>query len=242
MSGEDWLFIPGTLCDGRVFKPLLDHLGDTHSRTVRVVETLDDGDLSALARRAVQGLGPRIRVVGFSLGCQVVFEIMRQSPDRCACVTLISSTARPDLPDLAPDRRAMVERFQRDGAEALVEADLWPRYVAEPQRPGHPAKELVCRMARQTSDSHFAAQIELAIGRPDSRPVLSCFDAPVLMVNGGEDRLTPVELGSEIAANARNGTHRVIPDAGHFVLLEKPEAVVQAIHEWNRSSNSFLNH
>lgn len=238
MSAEDWLFIPGTLCDGRVFAPLLDHLGDTVSGTVRVVEALDEDDLGALARRVVEGLGAQIRVVGFSLGCQVAFEIMRQAPHRCAGITLISSTARADLPDLAPDRRGMVERFQRDGPEALVEADLWPRYVAEPQRSGHQAKELVHRMARQTSDSHFAAQIELAIKRPDSRPALSCFEAPVLMVNGGEDCLTPVELGAEIATTARNGTHRVIPDAGHFVLLEKPEAIALAIQDWIRRKNS----
>ncbi|MGB5865349.1 MAG: alpha/beta hydrolase [Sulfitobacter sp.] len=234
MSVEDWLFIPGTLCDGRVFAPLLDHLGDTVSGTVRLVGSLDDDDLSALARHIVQGLGPRIRVVGFSLGCQVAFEIMRQASDRCVGVTLISSTARPDLPDLAPDRRAMVERFERDGAEALIDADLWPRYVADPERPEHPVHDIVRAMARETSNANFAAQIELAISRPDSRPVLSWSDAPVLMINGRQDRLTPVEFGAEIVGAARNGTHKVIPDAGHFVLLEQPEAVALAIRDWIR--------
>lgn len=232
MSVEDWLFIPGTLCDERVFAPLLDHLGDTVSGTVRVIEALDEDELPVLAARVIKGLGARVRVVGFSLGCQVAFEIMRQAPDRCASVTLISSTARSDLPELARERRAMVERFRRDRAEALVEADLWPRYVAEPQRSGHPAKTRIHSMARQTSAGQFAAQIELAINRPDSRPVLSRFEAPVLMVNGQEDILTPVELGAEIATTARNGTHRVIPGAGHFVLLERPEAVAQVIQHW----------
>lgn len=236
MSAEDWLFIPGTLCDGRVFAPLLDHLGDTVSGTVRVVEALDDDDLPALARRVLQGLGPRIRVVGFSLGCQVAFEIIRQAPDRCAGVILISSTAQPDLPELAPDRRAMVERVRRDGAEALVDDVLWPRYVAEPDRPGHPVREVVREMARDTPDAHFAAQIELAIGRPDSRSDLSGFDGPVLMINGSDDRLTPVELGAEIAATARFATHTIITKAGHFVLLEAPGPVGRAISAWVRET------
>ncbi|UWQ17448.1 alpha/beta hydrolase [Jannaschia sp. M317] len=237
MSKADWLFIPGTLCDGRVFAPLIQHLGQTASGSIRVVQALDKDDLSALAHRAVEGLGARIHVVGFSLGCQVAFEIMRQAPDRCAGITLISTTARPDTPDLAPDRRAMVNRFQCDGAAALVEADLWPRYVAEPQRPGHPAKDLIHSMAHETPSSHLAAQIELAIGRPDSRPALSCLDAPVLMINGQEDRLTPVDLGAEIASTARNGMHSVIPAAGHFVLLEEPEATAAVIHTWVRGLN-----
>jgi pimeloyl-ACP methyl ester carboxylesterase len=126
----------------------------------------------------------------------------------------------------------MVERFRREGAEALVEADLWPKYVAQPHRSQHSAKSLISDMACQTANSDFAAQIELAINRPDSRPVLSGFKAPVLMVNGREDLLTPVDLGAEIAAAAHSGTHRVIPDAGHFVLLERPEAVSTAIQEW----------
>lgn len=237
MSGEDWVFIPGTLCDGRVFGPLLECLGDTVSGTVRVVDVLDDDDLVALARRLTAGLGPRLRVVGFSLGCQVAFEIMRQNPARCAGITLMNSTARPDDPELALDRRRMVDRFRRDGADALVEAELWPRYVAEPMQSGHPAKALVMSMARGTSDAHFAAQIELAIHRPDSRPILSRFSGPLLMINGQADRLTPVALGSEIVQIARNGTHRIIEGAGHFVLLEKPQPVAQAIMAWMSGEN-----
>lgn len=239
MSEEDWVFIPGTLCDGRVFGALLDRLGDTLSGTVRVVDVLDDDNLSALAQRATQGLGPQLRIVGFSLGCQVAFEIMRQDPTRCTGCTLINSTARPDEPGLAINRRAMVDRFRRDGADTLVEAELWPRYVADPMRSGHPARELVLSMARDTSDAHFAAQIELVIRRPDSRPDLARFSGPVLMINGREDRLTPIELGAEIVECARNGFHEIIDGAAHFVLLEKPDPVSQAIKEWVSGTRSL---
>lgn len=232
MSGEHWLFIPGTLCDARVFGPLLDQLEGTLSGTVRVADGLDDDDLPALARRLTEGLGPRLRIVGFSLGCQVAFEIMRRVPARCSSVVLISTNARADLPALASDRRAMVERFERDGAAGLIDGDLWSRYVAEPDRPDHPARDPVHAMARDTPVEHFRAQTELAIHRPDSRASLAQFDGPILVINGADDRLTPVEMGAEIVAAARQGSQTIIARAGHFVLMEKPEAVGTSILDW----------
>jgi pimeloyl-ACP methyl ester carboxylesterase len=55
---------------------------------------------------------------------------------------------------------------------------------------------------------------------------------PVLIICGTEDRLTPVKYSQYLHDNIAGSTLRVIPDAGHYVMREQPEAVNQAIEQW----------
>lgn len=55
---------------------------------------------------------------------------------------------------------------------------------------------------------------------------------PVLIICGTEDRLTPVKYSQYLHDNIAGSTLRVIPNAGHYVMREQPEAVNQAIEQW----------
>ena len=57
---------------------------------------------------------------------------------------------------------------------------------------------------------------------------------PTLIISGDQDILTPVKYGEYLARKIKNSTLRVIRDAGHFVMKEKP-------HEFNRVLMNFLN-
>ncbi|WP_417260315.1 alpha/beta fold hydrolase [Celeribacter sp.] len=236
-SGQDtgaptWMFLPGTLCDARVFDPLMAALGPSFVGAGRVVPRINSASVADLAAHSVTGMADRFYVVGFSLGCQVAFEILRQYPERCQGVVLISTTARADLPEMTPVRRAMVHQFEQMGPREFVETQLWEKYVAEPKTSRTDIKSLVLDMASNTRIDDFSHQIELAITRPSSLEDLSHFTAPVLVINGAQDVLTPMELGEEIATAARAGTHKVISNAGHFVLLEQVQKTANAIKEW----------
>ncbi|GAC1557639.1 MAG: alpha/beta hydrolase [Ktedonobacteraceae bacterium] len=55
---------------------------------------------------------------------------------------------------------------------------------------------------------------------------------PTLVICGTEDQLTPVKYSSYLHQHISGSTLRVIPNAGHYVMREQPEAVNQAIDEW----------
>jgi len=55
---------------------------------------------------------------------------------------------------------------------------------------------------------------------------------PVLIICGAEDRLTPVKYSQYLHDKIGGSTLRIIPDAGHYVMREQPEAVNQAIEQW----------
>lgn len=56
--------------------------------------------------------------------------------------------------------------------------------------------------------------------------------APTLIICGELDVMTPVKFASYLGANIPNSKVVVVPQAGHFVLAEKPEVVNKAIEDF----------
>ncbi len=57
---------------------------------------------------------------------------------------------------------------------------------------------------------------------------------PVLLVYGENDEATPVWYGEQFRQLMSDATLEVLPDAGHFVHLDRPEAVEKAVQEFLR--------
>ncbi len=55
---------------------------------------------------------------------------------------------------------------------------------------------------------------------------------PTLIICGADDRLTPVKYSQFLHDHITGSTLRIIPNAGHYVMREQPEAVNSAIGEW----------
>jgi pimeloyl-ACP methyl ester carboxylesterase len=55
---------------------------------------------------------------------------------------------------------------------------------------------------------------------------------PTLVLVGDEDQLTPVKWAAYLADKITNAQLKVIPQAGHFVMLERPDEVNQAIIDY----------
>ena len=55
---------------------------------------------------------------------------------------------------------------------------------------------------------------------------------PALVIIGAEDKLTPLKLSQYLCNNINNCTLEIISDAGHFVMLEKPEEVNRLISKF----------
>ncbi len=60
---------------------------------------------------------------------------------------------------------------------------------------------------------------------PSSRRAYERISIPVLVVEGGCDKLLPRGWAAEIAAQLADARHAVVPEAGHCPQIEQPEAV-----------------
>jgi pimeloyl-ACP methyl ester carboxylesterase len=222
------LLLPGTLCDQRVFAPLTDRLPGCEV----IVGDMTGADTTpAMAEKILSQAPPRFAVAGFSLGGIVALEMIAQAPDRIDRIALIDTTARPDPKANAAVRRDAVERAREVGAASYIQ-DAWPLFLAPVNAKRAELRVLLVDMAERGGAAILDSQSEMAIHRADSRPRLKDIAVPALVLCGAQDKVCPPEVHREMAVLIPDATLAVIPDAGHFALIENPDAIAAHVRAW----------
>jgi pimeloyl-ACP methyl ester carboxylesterase len=79
----------------------------------------------------------------------------------------------------------------------------------------------------------------VAMASMDLRPAgLVIGEVPTTVIVGTRDTLTPVRSGRALAEGIRSAELRVLPDAGHMLPLEEPDAIVDAISAMTRAGTT----
>lgn len=114
-GGTDTLplvLLPGTLCDARLFAPVLERLPRVATLLPSLVGATTAPDM---AKKLLAELPDRFVLAGFSLGGIVALEMVAQAPERIAGLALLDTTARPDPEANHRVRRSAAEAARRDG-------------------------------------------------------------------------------------------------------------------------------
>jgi len=224
------VLLPGTLCDARLFDPLLERLD---APTVLYFALDDSTDAAGSAEIILDQLPPRFALLGFSLGGIVALEIAARAPDRVAGLALIDSNARP-FPPGRPSSQA-------DGSETTEQIidRLWPSYVAKSRQGDGALLAAVRTMAASVGLTAFARQKMIARTRADNRDRLAALSMPALVLAGREDALAPPEMQIEMAERLPDATLALLPGVGHFAPLEAPNEVAAHVSTWLKRLDPF---
>jgi pimeloyl-ACP methyl ester carboxylesterase len=84
---------------------------------------------------------------------------------------------------------------------------------------------------RATPADH-EAQIRAALNRRDERPRLGAIGCPTLILGGADDPWAPADQQRAIAAAIPGAALVLVPDCGHMVTLERPDAVNAHLRDW----------
>ncbi len=221
------LLLPGTLCDGRVFAPVLARLDIDGA----VFGTGDHDSVAATARGILERAPPRFALAGFSLGGIVALEVVARAPERVVGLALLCAKAGPPPAAQKPARVAWLEAARREGLEATVRRDL-PRWL-HPSRADDPALgQVIVDMAASAGIAVLERQTRANNGRPDSRPRLPRIAVSTLVLYGATDPLCTPQDARDMAAAIPGATLVEIARSGHFAPLEQPAAVAQALSGW----------
>jgi 3-oxoadipate enol-lactonase len=195
--------------------------------------TLDD--LAADVRALVTHLRLSAFVMGgFSMGGYVLFRYLARHGHGIRGLMLLDTRAEADTPEGKARRAAAIGRIAAEGPDGFLEEFL--RQMLTPGTLGA-RPEIVTearRIVRTAPAKALAAALQAMADRPDSSPLLPKIAAPVLIVVGEADQLTPPESARRMHAAISGSTLVVIPDAGHLSNLEQPERFNAALLEFLR--------
>lgn len=232
MSRPVLYLLPGLLCDEAVFAPQIAALSDVCEMRVPLFRGLESFD--AMAQAVLADAPPRFCIAGFSMGGRVAFHLASMAMDRierfCAFDTGVIPASEAEL----PKRQALVELANREGMTALVSAWL-PPMLHERRRADAafigPLADMVMRFTPQDHEK----QIRALINRPDMRPVLPKITCPALIACGRQDGFSPPADHEAIAAAIPGATLTIIDDCGHFLPVEQPDALNNALRQWMKT-------
>ena len=228
-QSEPLVLIPGLLCSPALFAPQVAALG--RSRAVLVADHTRAANVQEIAAQIVAEAPAQFALAGLSMGGYIVFEILRQAPQRVTRAAFLDTSARPDTPDRTADRRRLMEIARTEGVRK-VQGMLLPRLVHPDRLADKELCGIVLGMAETTGLEAFLREEEAIIARPDSRPGLTQIKCPTLVLVGEQDLQTPPEIAREMADAIPGSRLRIIADCGHLSTLEKPQAATAALEEW----------
>ena len=224
------LFLPGTLCDERLFAPQIAALAPLVDCRVGDVASADS--LAECARQVLAEAPPRFALCGLSWGGIIALEIMRQQPARVDRLALLNCSARP----ASAETRARQQRFvgmSQLGEFREITTDFLKDAMLHPaHRQDLALRRTVLAMAESVRRARFVNQVKAQLARPDSRPSLGRIRCPTLVLGGREDEVCTVPMHEEIAAAIPGAELLILDRCGHLSTLEQPERVSEALRRW----------
>ena len=178
----------------------------------------------------------KIFLCGLSMGGYISLYFARRRPERLAGLIFCDSNATTDSPEKAADRMELAATIDALKIPAFVD-NMIPNLLSPETLKSRPEVVSALReiMISQTPDAIAAGARGMA-KRADSSDLLPEIEAPVLVLGGEHDKLSPVAALDELAAKIPNATRATIPHAGHLPPMENPDAFVRAILEWRDSA------
>lgn len=197
------------------------------------------GDLWEILAAEGRGDDP-IVVIGWSMGVQLGFEILRRHKSRVAGLVCINGVAgRPfdtafgsGLLRRAIPLALMMGKRQTSLTRAIIQRSIsWRGLIPWMQRLGLAAPtldiEVFEELSREFADIDFAqyARMFELLGAHDARDLLSSVQVPTLIIAGDRDVLTPVSTAEQLARAIPHARLRVITGGTHYTPVEYPEIV-----------------
>ncbi|WP_300042385.1 alpha/beta fold hydrolase [Ramlibacter sp.] len=229
------LLIPGTLCDPRLFAPMLEQwpTGGAPAEGARVLDLSELDEAEAWWQRQLPGLPDPLDLVGFSLGGVLALALLRLAPQRVRRLSLVAASALGGTPAHESRVAAQIAQWRAQGPAAVARQMTEQAVPAQGRTPA--LTQCLEAMAEATSESAFLAQARLNATRPDGLKTLVRWGGPLLLLCGEQDPWCGPATQAQTLAHRPDAHCITLPGAGHYLPLERPAAVAAALAPFFRT-------
>ena len=223
---ERVLFLPGMMCDARLFDPQIAHLSGSYESLIG--DMTQGTSLDEIAGHVCASLEAPVHVVGLSMGGILALHLALHWPQYVASLTLIDTNGRADKPESAPVRQTQINAVQNGELESLMRNDLTPLYVYDPAL-NSDILELCVEMALDLGPDVFVNQSLALLHRQSVLERLGEITVPTLILCGKQDKLCSLEDHTALKHGIATAQLHIIDRCGHLATLEHPDVVNDAL-------------
>lgn len=224
------IFLPGLACDRAMWEAQLPAMPSHLAARVSDVHARFDA-LPAMADALLDDHGEDLILCGASMGGMLAMEVARQAPQRVRGLALLGTSARPEDEATRALREAAIVLFEQGRMDEVLQANL-PLAFDATRAADTALHQTYLATIRRAGSAQLIAQNRAVIGRPDALAHIGRLRCPVLVLCGEGDALTPPDRSREIAAAIPGAELVLLPQCGHMLTLEQPEAVNVHLLRW----------
>lgn len=245
--GIPLLFIHGYPLSGKIWKPQMEELSDIAS--LISVDLRGHGEsypfegpytmdlLADDCKRLIDNLNIKtpILVCGLSMGGYVTLALYRRYPQIFRGMILTSTRSGPDTLEAKLNRDTSIMNVRQHGVSLIAE-NMLPKMVSPMTLSSKPDLVNSIRdIMVETSVQGVVGALQGMRDRPDSTPILSQINFPVLIIHGADDQLISIHEAESMNIHIPGSRLINIPEAGHLPNLEQPEKFNRALRDFIQS-------
>jgi pimeloyl-ACP methyl ester carboxylesterase len=210
-----------------VLAPDLPGHGRSAGPALRSVEAMADWVLAVLDAAGVESA----ILAGHSMGSLIALEACARAPARVRALALLGTTWPMKVSD------ALLATSREDEAAAIDMVNIWSHGALLAHKPSAPApgfsvpnmnRRLMQHVARRGEPQQFHTDFSACNGYTGGGDAAARVACPTLFILGRRDVMTPPRSAQGLVA-AIPGATVVHVDAGHAMMSEQPDAVLDAL-------------
>ena len=200
--------------------------GRSAGPALETVEAMAGWLLSLLDKAGTE----RALLIGHSMGSLIALEAAFQAPQRVAGLALLGSTFPMRVSE------ALLETSKNDEAAAIDMVNIFS-HSSLAQKPSCPgpgfwtmgmSQRLMQRMGARNPAQLFYTDFKACNDYANGEAAAASVACPTLLLQGARDVMTPPRSARQLAASL--GQAKVVTvDAGHQMMSEQPDAVLDAL-------------
>lgn len=229
MSPLPLVFLPGMMCDARVFAPQIDSL--SHDRAVMVAPVHLGERIEEIASATLDAMPAKAALCGLSMGGIVAMEIYRRAPERVARLCLMDTNPFSETPQKAAEREPQIVGVRTGRLREIMRDEMKPSYLADTPYKAQ-ILDMVMDMAEALGPEVFVRQSRALQKRRDQQATLRKITCKTLVICGAEDTLCPPQRHELMAELIGGADLQIIENAGHLPSMEQPQATTAALRRW----------
>lgn len=227
---EKILFLPGTLCDQRLWQLCNWNFGPDYTDEHILLDR--QNTLEAMSDVLYEkSNGQPLHLAGFSMGGYVALHFACQHPELVKSLVILAVSARG-----LTDHEVRLRKKYKAFLENVPYTQMTENRLAELIHPTHLTNQNIIKIIRQMEKylgpevlyNQFCALTE----RPDYMAQLQHITCPTLLISAEQDKIVANTDMRKMAEVINDCQIINIPDCGHMIPLEQPTTVSDAINNW----------
>ena len=223
------VFIPGMMCDSRLFQPQISEFSKQYLVCITPVSYSDS--IEKISFEILRQLPQKFTLIGLSMGGILAMEIIKKVPERVVKIVLMDTNFKQETEEIKSRRFPQIKLVNEGLLVDVMCKQIQNNYLRT-DRKNKKVFDLCLSMANDLGKEVFINQSKALATRKDYTSTLKNIKVPSLIICGEYDRLCPIKVHREMESLIDNSTLEIIPDAAHLPTLEQPAYLNKILTKW----------